>query len=47
MEEKILLVKLIRNFTIESIDDNPKPSVELILRAGKGIKVKLTPRVHD
>ena len=47
MEEKTVLSKLIRRFSIESIDSiaEVKPIVEIITRPKDGVRVKISKRV--
>ena len=46
LEEKVILSTIFRNFTVQSLQsrDELNPTLELILRPGNGIIVKLTPR---
>ena len=49
MEEKTVLSKLIRRFSLESIDPvaEVKPIVEIITRHKDGVRVKLSKRVKN
>ena len=49
MEEKTVLSKLVRRFSVESIDPvaEVKPIVEIITRPKDGVRVKLSKRVKN
>jgi len=49
MEEKVMIASTLRKYNIESTQrtDELEPCSELILRPGKGVHVKLTPRITE